>query len=163
GFAFRVAMLSEVCRLMGHGEEAWQHAHQALDLARQIKERRDEPPALYQLGVLHAHADPPDVAQAEPHYQQALALANELGLHAPPRGPLPPGPRHPVCHDRSARASPRRPVHRHGPVPRHGHGLLVTPGRGGAGAGGGAVKAAYTALRAEVLDLLQHTSLTLSR
>jgi class 3 adenylate cyclase/tetratricopeptide (TPR) repeat protein len=75
-----VAWLSEVCRLAGRGEEAWQHARQALDLARQHKERANEALALYQLGVVHAHADPPDVAQAEAHYQQALALAEELGL-----------------------------------------------------------------------------------
>ena len=36
--------------------------------------------ALHQLGAVHAHADPPDVAQAEVHYQQALALAEELGM-----------------------------------------------------------------------------------
>ena len=35
GHAYRVAWLSEVCRLAGRGEEAWQHARQALDLARQ--------------------------------------------------------------------------------------------------------------------------------
>ena len=33
--ALWVAWLSEVCRLAGRGEEAWQHARQALDLARQ--------------------------------------------------------------------------------------------------------------------------------
>jgi tetratricopeptide (TPR) repeat protein len=71
---------SEVCRLAGCGEEAWQHAHQALDLARQRKERGNEALALHQLGVVHAHADPPDAAQAETHYQQALALAEELGM-----------------------------------------------------------------------------------
>ena len=80
GHAFRVAWLSEVCRLAGRGEEAWQHARQALDLARQQKERGNEALALHQLGVVHAHADPPDVAQAEAHYQQALALAEELGM-----------------------------------------------------------------------------------
>ena len=37
--ALWVAWLSEVCRLMGHGDEAWQHARQALALARQHKER----------------------------------------------------------------------------------------------------------------------------
>jgi tetratricopeptide (TPR) repeat protein len=79
GIAYRVAWLSEVCRLAGHGEEAWQHARQALDLARQQKARGDEALALYQLGTVQAHADPPDVAQAEAHYQQALALAEELG------------------------------------------------------------------------------------
>ncbi len=40
----------------------------------------DEAVALHQLGVVYAHADPPDVAQAEAHYQQALALAEELGM-----------------------------------------------------------------------------------
>jgi len=80
GQASRVACLSEVCRLAGHSAEAWQHARQALDLARQLKERGNEAHALYQLGVVHTHADPPDVAPAEAHYQQALALANELGM-----------------------------------------------------------------------------------
>jgi len=80
GVAYRVAWLSEVCRLAGRGEEAWQHACQALDLARQQKARGDEARALHQLGVVQAHADPPDVALAEAHYQQALALAEELGM-----------------------------------------------------------------------------------
>jgi tetratricopeptide (TPR) repeat protein len=77
---YQVARLSEVCRLQGRGEEALQHAHQALDLARQHKERGAEAHALHQLGVIHAHANPPDAAQAETHYQQALALADELGM-----------------------------------------------------------------------------------
>jgi tetratricopeptide (TPR) repeat protein len=75
-----VVWLSEVCRLAGRGEEAWQHARQALDLARQLKARGDEALALHQLGVVQAHTDPPDVAQAIAHYQQALALADELGM-----------------------------------------------------------------------------------
>jgi tetratricopeptide (TPR) repeat protein len=78
--ARRVAQLSEVCRLAGHGAEAGQHARQALDLARQHKERGNEALALHQLGVVHAHADPPDVAQAEASYQQALTLAKGLGM-----------------------------------------------------------------------------------
>jgi tetratricopeptide (TPR) repeat protein len=78
GQAYRVAWLSEVCRLTGRGEEAWQHAHQALDLARQQKARGHEAVALHQLGVVQAHADPPDAAQAEAHYRQALAT--ELGM-----------------------------------------------------------------------------------
>ena len=80
GLAYRVAWLSEVCRLAGHGAEAEQHARQALDLARQHKERGDEALALYQLGVVQAHADPPDIAPAEAYYQQALTLAEELGM-----------------------------------------------------------------------------------
>jgi tetratricopeptide (TPR) repeat protein len=75
-----VAQLSEVWRLAGRGEEAWQHARQALDLARQQKERGNEARALHQLGVVQAHADPPDIEQAKAHYQQALALAEELGM-----------------------------------------------------------------------------------
>src|SRR5262249_43642009 len=78
--ARRLAWLSEVCRLAGHGEEAWQHARQALDLARQHQERGDEALALPQLGTVQAHTDPPDIEQAEAHYQQALALAEELGM-----------------------------------------------------------------------------------
>jgi tetratricopeptide (TPR) repeat protein len=74
------AQLSEVCRLAGHDEEARQHAHQALDFARQQKARGDEARALHQLGVVQAHAAPPDVEQAEAHYRQALALAEELGM-----------------------------------------------------------------------------------
>ena len=80
GYAGLLTLLSEVCRLAGRGEEAWQHARQALDLARQHKERANEALALRQLGAVHAHADPPDAAQAEAHYQQALALAEELGM-----------------------------------------------------------------------------------
>jgi tetratricopeptide (TPR) repeat protein len=79
-YALRVAWLSEVCRLEGRGEEAWQYARQALNLARQHKERESEAHALYQHGVVYAYANPPDVAQAEAHYQQALALAEELGM-----------------------------------------------------------------------------------
>jgi tetratricopeptide (TPR) repeat protein len=78
--ARRVTWLSEVCRLAGRYDEAWQHARQALDLARQCKERGNEALALHQLGVVHAHADPPDVVQAKSYCQQALALAEELGM-----------------------------------------------------------------------------------
>jgi len=74
------AWLSEVCRLAGRSEEAWQHARQALAMARHHKVRGNEAHALHQLGAVHAHTDPPDVTQAEAHYQQALALAEELGM-----------------------------------------------------------------------------------
>jgi tetratricopeptide (TPR) repeat protein len=75
-----VAWLSEVCCLAGRGAEAWQYAHQSLDLARQHKERANEAYALHQLGTVQAHAVPPDAEQAEVHYQQALALAEALGM-----------------------------------------------------------------------------------
>lgn len=75
GYAHRVAWLSEACRLAGHGNEAWQHAHQAFDLARQL-----EALALHQRGVVHAHAIPPDATLAEAYYHQALAMAEALGM-----------------------------------------------------------------------------------
>jgi class 3 adenylate cyclase/tetratricopeptide (TPR) repeat protein len=80
GQAYRVAWLSEVCRLAGRGDEAWRHARQALDLARQQKARGDEALALHQLGVVLAHGALPDVEQAEAHYQQALVRAEALGM-----------------------------------------------------------------------------------
>jgi tetratricopeptide (TPR) repeat protein len=80
GQAYRVVWLSEVCRLAGCGEEAWQHARQALDLARQQKAPGDEAHALHQLGTVQAHADHSNVAPAEAYYQQALTLAEELGM-----------------------------------------------------------------------------------
>jgi len=79
-YASQVAWLSEVCRLAGHSEEAWQHARQALDFARQHKQRGHEVLALHQLGVVHIHTDPPDTEQAEAYFQQALALAEALGM-----------------------------------------------------------------------------------
>jgi tetratricopeptide (TPR) repeat protein len=78
--ALWTAWLSEVYRLAGRGEEAWQYAHQALDLARQHRERGHEAYALHQLGVVHAHTAPPDAEQAAAYYRQALALAEELGM-----------------------------------------------------------------------------------
>jgi tetratricopeptide (TPR) repeat protein len=78
--ALWIAWLSEVCRLAGCDEEAGQYARQALDLARQHKARGNEAHALHQLGVVRAHAAPPDVVQAASSYQQALGLADELGM-----------------------------------------------------------------------------------
>jgi tetratricopeptide (TPR) repeat protein len=71
---------SAVYLLAGRVDEAWPHACQALDLAREQKARGDEAHALHQLGAVHAHTDPSDVTQAEAHYQQALALTEELGM-----------------------------------------------------------------------------------
>jgi tetratricopeptide (TPR) repeat protein len=66
--------------LAGRVDEAWQHACQALDLARQLKARGNEALALLQLGAVHAQASPPDAAQAEARYQEALVLAEELRM-----------------------------------------------------------------------------------
>ena len=55
-------------------------AERALALAREHEERGNEAWALRLLGEIAAHADPPDVEQAESYYRQALALAEELGM-----------------------------------------------------------------------------------
>jgi tetratricopeptide (TPR) repeat protein len=78
--AHRVVWLSEICRRMGRGAEAEQHARQALDLALQQQDQGDEALALHQLGVIHAHADPPEAVQAATYYYQALTRAEELGM-----------------------------------------------------------------------------------
>jgi tetratricopeptide (TPR) repeat protein len=72
--------LSEACLLAGRHAEARQHAYQALALARQYQERGHEAQALHQVGAVQASADPPELAPAAAHYQQALALAEALGL-----------------------------------------------------------------------------------
>jgi tetratricopeptide (TPR) repeat protein len=59
---------------------AVQLAGRALDLARAHKERGHEAWALRLLGEIAAHQDPPAATQAEAHYHQALALADELGM-----------------------------------------------------------------------------------
>jgi hypothetical protein len=46
----------------------------------QERERGYEAHALSQLGAVHAHADPPEAERAETHYQQALTLAEALGM-----------------------------------------------------------------------------------
>jgi predicted ATPase len=75
-----VAQLSAVCLLAGRVDEAFQHAGQALALARQYGERGYEAFALCQLGAVQAQADPPEVAQSAARYREALALAEELGM-----------------------------------------------------------------------------------
>jgi tetratricopeptide (TPR) repeat protein len=80
GQARRVASLSEATLQAGRLEEALSLAQQALDLARTHKERGNEAWSLRLLGEIAARCDPPDVEQAETHYHEALALANELGM-----------------------------------------------------------------------------------
>jgi tetratricopeptide (TPR) repeat protein len=80
GHALRVGYVSEVYLLAGRMEDAVKLAGRALDLARAHKERGHEAWALRFLGEVAAHQDTPKIAPAEHHYQQALALADELGM-----------------------------------------------------------------------------------
>jgi tetratricopeptide (TPR) repeat protein len=64
----------------GYVEEAYRLAQRALTGACEHKTRGHEARALWLLGEIALRRDPPDVALAEAHYQQALALAEELGM-----------------------------------------------------------------------------------
>ena len=72
--------LGEAQLLAGRLEEAHALAERALALARDHQERGNEAYALRLLGDIAAHRDPPESEQAEAHYRQALALAEELGM-----------------------------------------------------------------------------------
>jgi len=66
--------------LAGRLEAAHALAERALALAREHQERGHQAYALHLLGEIAAHRDPPEVAQAEASYRQALTLAEELGM-----------------------------------------------------------------------------------
>ena len=146
--------LGEAQLLAGRLEEAHALAEQALALARAHQERGHEAYALRLLGAIAAQREPPAMrAQAEAHYQQALALAEELGMR----------PLQAHCHRglgtlyattgqrEQARAELSTAIEMY-----HvdGDDLLAPGDRGGAGAGGGTVMD-YDAVLAQVLALLQ--------
>ena len=70
----------EVSLRTGNVEEAQRLAQRALLDAHEHKMRGWEAWARWLLGEVARHGDPPDVAQAEAHYQQALTLATALGM-----------------------------------------------------------------------------------
>jgi tetratricopeptide (TPR) repeat protein len=70
----------EVYLRIGWVEAAHRLAQQALGDACHRKMRGWEAWARWLLGEIARHGDPPDVASAEAHYQQALSLATELGM-----------------------------------------------------------------------------------
>jgi tetratricopeptide (TPR) repeat protein len=79
-YVSHLRQLSAVYLLAGGFNEAWRHACQALDRARQLKAYGEEALALFQLGAVHAQDSPPDVQQAEECYREALLLAETLGM-----------------------------------------------------------------------------------
>jgi tetratricopeptide (TPR) repeat protein len=72
--------LGEAQMVAGHLEEALALTECALAQAREHQERGNQAYALRLLGEIAARRVSPDVAPAEVHYQQALALAEELGM-----------------------------------------------------------------------------------
>jgi tetratricopeptide (TPR) repeat protein len=72
--------LGEAALLTGRLDEARRHATRALELAREGTERGGQAWTRRLLGDIAMHRNPPDIKQAETYYQQALTLANELGM-----------------------------------------------------------------------------------
>jgi predicted protein tyrosine phosphatase len=72
--------LGEAQVLAGRLEEAHALAERTLVLARAHQERGHQAYTLRLLGDIAARRDPPQVELAAAHYQQALALAEELGM-----------------------------------------------------------------------------------
>jgi len=66
--------------LTGHLEEAHTLAERVLAFTRAHQERGHQAYALRLLGEIAARREPPECAQAEAHYRQALILAEELGM-----------------------------------------------------------------------------------
>jgi tetratricopeptide (TPR) repeat protein len=73
--------LGEAWVLTDRLDEAQALAERALALARAHQERGNQAYALRLLGEIAAQREPPASDQAAAHYQQALALAEELGMH----------------------------------------------------------------------------------
>ncbi len=75
-----IGWLGESYLLAGRMDDAARVGRQALELARNRKERGYEARALRLLGETAAQRDPQDAETAEVHYRQALTLAEELGM-----------------------------------------------------------------------------------
>jgi class 3 adenylate cyclase/tetratricopeptide (TPR) repeat protein len=78
--AFCCLPLGEAQLLAGHLEEAEALAERTLAHAGEHQERGHQAYALRLLGDIAARREPQEHDQAEAHYQQALALAEELGM-----------------------------------------------------------------------------------
>jgi predicted ATPase len=80
GYTLWVAWLGETYLLAGRMEDALTCALRALELSQAHKERGHQAWALRLLGDIARHRNPPDIDHAHTYYQQAIALANELGM-----------------------------------------------------------------------------------
>ena len=72
--------LADAYLLAGRADDAAPAALRGLAAAQEHKERGVEGYALRLLAEIATQADPPNADQAERYYQQALALAEELGM-----------------------------------------------------------------------------------
>jgi tetratricopeptide (TPR) repeat protein len=78
--ALRVVWLGEAYLLAGRLDEAGTQAQRALEFSQAHQERGHAAYALRLLGEVAAQRTPPEAEQAAAHYQQALALADALGM-----------------------------------------------------------------------------------
>jgi tetratricopeptide (TPR) repeat protein len=78
--ALRVVHLGEAYLGAGRVDEALTQSQRALELARTHKQHGYQAYALRLLGEIARHGNPPDPAEAETPYRQALDLADELGM-----------------------------------------------------------------------------------
>ena len=78
--ALRVVWLSEAYLRVGRLDEAKTQVQRALAFSRAHQERGHAAYALRLLGEVATQRTPPAGAQAAAHYQQALALADALGM-----------------------------------------------------------------------------------
>jgi class 3 adenylate cyclase/tetratricopeptide (TPR) repeat protein len=72
--------LGEAQMVAGRLEGAYTLGEQGVALARQHKERGHQAYALRLLGEITTRREPPEHEQAQAHYRQAVALAEELGM-----------------------------------------------------------------------------------
>jgi tetratricopeptide (TPR) repeat protein len=79
-FSGFVIWWGEAYLLAGQLDEAYTQAQRGLELSRAHQERGHEAYALRLLGEIAAQREPPEHDQAGDYYQQALALAEELGM-----------------------------------------------------------------------------------
>jgi tetratricopeptide (TPR) repeat protein len=78
--AMYTTRLSEAYLLAGESAKASTLAEQALALARERKQRGFQAGALRLLGEIASQSEPPEMESAEAYYQQALTLAEALGM-----------------------------------------------------------------------------------
>jgi hypothetical protein len=78
--AAKVAALSQATLLAGHPEHASNLARHALELSQRHGERGEQAYILRLLGDIAAYCAPLNAEEAKAHYQQALALAEALGM-----------------------------------------------------------------------------------
>jgi class 3 adenylate cyclase/tetratricopeptide (TPR) repeat protein len=79
-YALWLTWLGEAYLLAGRAEEAFELAERARGRTTIYTERGHQAYALRLLGDIAAHREPLEITQAEASYQQALALAEELGM-----------------------------------------------------------------------------------